>query len=172
MKTHILNGQWDALNFFRKLSETNKLAISKNFKFCIVSGLNGLEEAVQNAQYADNFICISEISDGYMEINNTPRTRRIITVFLAMKHRAEDMSARAACMDTMRELFRQFMSLLMLEKVKLEQNCIYIDSRISFNEIDRYFFTGGAGAFFQIAYDVFTDLRFNEDDWSTTPFAI
>jgi hypothetical protein len=68
-------------------------------------------------------------------------------------------------METMRELFRQFMSVLILERVKLEQNRIYLDPRISFNEIDRYFFSGCACAYFQIAIDVFTDLRYNENEW-------
>ncbi|MEE1022885.1 MAG: hypothetical protein U0L83_07130, partial [Muribaculaceae bacterium] len=82
-----------------------------------------------------------------------------------MRHAAEDMAARAECMETMRELFRQFMSRLLPEKVRLEQNCIYLDPRISFNEIDRYFFNGAAGAYFQIAVDVFTDLRYRAEEW-------
>ena len=62
-------------------------------------------------------------------------------------------------------VFRQFMSKLILEKTKLEQLCIYIDPRTSFNEIDRYFFSGCACAYFQIAVDVYTDLRINTDEW-------
>lgn len=99
------------------------------------------------------------------ELNNTPRTRCVKTIFFAMRHAAEDIEARAECMEIMRELFRQFMSRLLPEKVRLEQNCIYLDPRISFNEIDRYFFSGAAGAYFQIAVDVFTDLRYNADEW-------
>lgn len=75
------------------------------------------------------------------------------------------LDTSAECMETMSELFRQFMSRLLPEKVRLEQNCIYLDPRISFNEIDRYFFNGAAGAYFQIAVDVFTDLRYNPDEW-------
>ena len=37
---------WDAADFFRRLTETNKLARSKNFKFCLVSSLEGFEEAL------------------------------------------------------------------------------------------------------------------------------
>ena len=84
-----------------------------------------------------------------------------------MRHTAEDMEAHAECMETMRELFRQFMSRLLPEKVRLEQNCIYLDPRITFYEIDRYFFSGAAGAYFQIAVDVYTDLRYNADEWDT-----
>lgn len=163
--TAILNGRWDAAAFFKSLCATNRLAQSEDFTFCRVSGLDGFEEAVNQMQSASAFVCVSDIADGYTELNNTPRTRRVKTVFFAMRHAAEDMAARSECMEIMRELFRQFMTRLILEKVKLEQNCIYLDPRISFNEIDRYFFSGAAGAYFQIAVDVFTDLRYNADEW-------
>lgn len=161
---------WDATSFFELLTSTNKLAISEGFTFCRVSGFEGFEEALGSMQSSNAFICVSDIADGYTELNNSPRTRRIKTVFFAMRHAIDDMEARNSCMETMRELFRQYMSVLILEKVKIEQDCIYLDPRISFNEIDRYFFSGCACAYFQIAIDKFTDLRYNEDEWgeSTT----
>ena len=67
----------------------------------------------------------------------------------------------------MRELFRQFMSVLILEKTRLAENSIYLDSRISFTEIDKYFYTGGACAFFQIAVDTYTSLVYNPEEWTT-----
>ena len=112
------------------------------------------------------FVCVSDIADGYTDLNNTPRTRRVKTVFLAMRHAADEMEARTECMEILRELFRQFMSRLLPEKVRLEENCIYLDPRISFTEIDRYFFSGAACAYFQIAVDVYTDLRYNPDEWN------
>ena len=124
-----LNGRWDAAAFFESLTTTNRLAQAEGFTFCRVSGLDGFEEAVNQAQTASAFVCVSDIADGYMEMNNTPRTRRIKTGFFAMRHAAEDMAARSECMEIMRELFRQFMTRLILEKVKLEQNCIYLDPR-------------------------------------------
>ena len=150
-------GQWDAAAFFERLAATNILAQKEHFIFCRVSGLE--------MQTASAFVCVSDIADGYTELNNTPRTRRVKTVFLAMRHAAEDMEARSECMETMRELFRQFASQLILEKTRLEENCIYIDPRITFNEIDRYFFSGCACAYFQIAVDCYTDLRYNADEW-------
>lgn len=157
---------WNATQFFEELAAKNLLAQREHFRFCSVSGLDGFEEALQTVQTTTAFICVSDIADGYTELNNTPRTRRVKTVFLAMRHAPENMDARNECMETMRELFRQFMSVLTLERVKLEQNCIYLDPRISFNEIDRYFFSGCACAYFQIAVDVFTDLRYNPDEWN------
>lgn len=65
----------------------------------------------------------------------------------------------------MRELFRQFMSVMIQDKVKGEEENIYLDPRISFQEIDRYFLSGCACAYFQVATDVYTDLRYNSQEW-------
>ena len=158
-------GIWDATEYFEHLTATNRLAKREGFTFCRVSGLDGFEEALGKMQHSTAFVCVSDIANGYTELHNTPRTRRVKTVFIAMRHQIDDMKARTTCMDIMRELFRQFMSKLILEKTKLENHCIYLDPRISFNEIDRYFFSGCACAFFQVAVDVFTDLRLNPDEW-------
>ena len=166
----MLKNDWSATDFFQNLVANNKLAVAEGFTFCKVSGLEGFEEALHAMQQATAFCCVSDIADGYTELNNTPRTRRVKTVFLAMRHAIDDMDARNECMEIMRELFRQLMSVLTLERVKLEQNCIYLDPRISFNEIDQYFFSGCACAYFQVAVDVFTDLRFSEDDWNVRMF--
>ena len=98
-------------------------------------------------------------------MNNTPQTRRVKTVFLEMRHTINDMTARERCIEIMRELFRQYMSVLIQEQTRLQQNNIYIDPRVSFQEIDKYFFTGCACAYFQIAVDTFTDLQYNEAEW-------
>ena len=111
------------------------------------------------------FVCVSDMSQGYIALANTPRTRRVKTIFLAMRHAIDDMEARLSCMETLREVFRQFMSKLILERTKLEQNCIFLDERITFNEMNEYFFSGCACAYFQIAVDTFTDLRWNADEW-------
>lgn len=157
---------WDATSFFEGLTKRNKFAQSKKFTFCRVSGLDGFEEALAKMLTKSAFVCVSDISQGFTDINNTPHTRRVKTVFLAMRHSLDNMVARQTCMDTMRELFRQFMSVLILEQTRLQQHSIYVDPRISFQEIDRYFFSGCACAYFQIAVDTYTDLQFNEAEWT------
>ena len=55
---------WDAADFFRRLTESNKLARSKNFKFCLVSSLEGFEEALARMQSSTAFVCVSDVSSG------------------------------------------------------------------------------------------------------------
>ncbi|WP_443865688.1 hypothetical protein [Leyella stercorea] len=159
------NINWDATAFFASLTEKNKFAKAHGFVFARVSGLDGFEEVLQQLQSATAIVAVSDISQGYIEVNNSPHTRRVKTVFLAMRHAILDMEARQMCMNIMRELFRQFMSKLILEKTKQEQNNIFLDPRISFQEIDQYFFSGCACAFFQIAVDTYTDLRYDPTEW-------
>ena len=159
------NINWDAVAFFEHLTKTNKLAQKEGFLFCRVSGLEGFEECIHALQSTANFIAVSDIAQGYTELNTTPHTRRVKTVFFAIRHTFDDMEARQECMDIMRELFRQFMSTLIQENTRVEEEHIYLDPRISFQEIDRYFLSGCACAFFQVATDVYTDLRYNQEEW-------
>lgn len=161
----IKNYNWDATAFFERIASRNKLARKEHFSFHRVSGLDGFEECLHSMQNSVAFIAVSDIAQGFTELNNTPHTRRVKTVFLAMRHAIDDMKARQECMDIMRELFRQFMSVLIQERTRVEQEHIYLDPRISFQEIDRYFFSGCACAFFQVATDVYTDLRYNQEEW-------
>lgn len=157
-------GSWDSAAFFESLTRHNILAQSYGFTFCRISGLQGLEDALQRD--ALNLVCISDVSEGYVELDVSPHNRSVKTVFMAMRHEVEDMDGRMRCMEVMREIFRQFMSVLIREKIKLEEAHIFIDPRINFNEIEQYFFTGAACCFFNIAVDVVTDLRLNRAEWS------
>ena len=143
---------WDATSFFERLTAINILARNKKFRFCKVSGLQGFEDALAAMQTTTAFVCVS-------------RTRRVKTVFFAMRHQLGNMAARLDCFDTMRELFRQYMSVLILEQTKLQERSLYLDPRIRFSEIPEYFASGCACASFQIAVDIYTDLRFNQSEW-------
>lgn len=161
---------WNASRFFRGLTAMSPLAKENGFTFCQVSGLEGFEEALQKLQSHTAFVCVSNLSEGFIELDNTPHSRKVKTVFLAMRHAIDDMDARQECMEIMQELFRQYMSVLVLEKTRLQEESIYLDSRIKFSEIDEYFFSGCACAFFQIAFDIYTDLVFNPNDWDGQAF--
>ena len=160
------DSNWNASAFSEDLTRRNKLAQEKGFRFCRVSGLDGFEEALQAMLSTTAFVCVSDLSQGFTALNNTPRTRRVKTVFLAMRCAVDDMEARQQCLDTMQELFRQFMSVLIQEETRLRERFIYLDPRITFHEIDRYFFSGATCAFFEIAIDKYTDLRFNPEEWN------
>ena len=87
---------WDATSFFERLTDTNILARNKKFRFCKVSGLQGFEDALATLQTTTAFVCVSDTAEGYTELNNSPRTRRVKTVFFAMRHQLGNMAADKA----------------------------------------------------------------------------
>lgn len=162
----MMNFQFDAEGFFKELTKKNKLATSLGFAFGSCSGIDGFYDAVAQNNSAPNIIVIDDSSEGYLSLVNSPFARSVKTLFLSMRHKASDQNARNFALEQMREIFRQFMSVLIRERTKLEEQGIYIDQRIQFNEIDSYFCTGAACAYFQIAVDVPQSLCFNPQEWT------
>lgn len=156
---------WNAADFFEQLIKKNKLAQEAGFRFARVSSLEGFHDAINTTISAKALMAVSDTSSGAMMVAGAPRTRRVKTVFLFMRHGVNDNKARENALAKLEELFRQLMSALILEKTKLTEDHLFIDDRISFTEIDKYFFTGGACAYFQIAVDTATDISYNADEW-------
>lgn len=162
---------FNAAEFFRSLTESNLFAREHGFRFEMVSDLEGFLDALASMQTSSPLVCVSDTSEGEISITNAPSTRRLKTVFLFMPHpiSADWASRRLKCFEIMRELFRQFMSVLLKEITRIRLGGVYIDPQISFQEIDRYFFSGGACAFFTIAIDQNLSLVFNPQEWLTNP---
>lgn len=156
---------WDASAFFRSLTEANVFAHEHDFCFKSVSGLDGFLELISSALKMKAVVAVNDSSKGQMTLADTPHSRKVKSVFMFMRHKAGDVEARDRCLSIMNELFRQFMSVLIRERIKLREGCIYVDENISFNEIDRYFYTGGACAYFQIAYDKYVSLEYDPEEW-------
>lgn len=159
------NFKWDAVAFFRTLTEANRLTQSKGFIFNRVSGLEGFQDALQSINLRKPIVAVSDSSSGVLYTDNSPHTERVELVFIGVPYRIDDMAARENAMNIVREVFRQFSTRIMLEKVRLEQNSIYIDERIPLTEIDRYTFSGMACAYFNIRVTTYTNLVLNPDEW-------
>lgn len=164
-----ISGEWDAEAYFKRLLERNRLAISNEIQFCRVSGLQGLEDMLHLAQSAKGFFAVSDISDGFITIGSSAKNRRVKTVFIAMNHAESDMDARSRCMNIMRELFRQMMTVLSRDRKSLMRANVFIDERVQFSEVEQYFFVGCACAYFQIALDSTTPMCICDADWTEAP---
>lgn len=158
---------WDAEAFFRKLTESSKLAAEMGAKFCAVSGPQGFEDVLSSMKSTKAFVAVCSEEDGAIDIDNTPHSQFVYIIFLAERYKVDKMDARKNALKRLRRLFAQFASVLIQEKIRLEQDAIYIDSKIRFKEIDKYFFSGAACAFFQVSVTHYSDISFNEDKWTT-----
>ena len=166
----MFTGTWSAVSFFSRLTAKNKLARQHNFTIAEVSGLQGFLDAISQAQTCPNVIAIDDTSDGYSDIANSPHSRMIKTIYTAMRHTPGDPKARRECLAIMHENSmvpnkQAYINVIIREKTRLEEDMIYLDSRISFSEMDKYFCTGQACAFFQLTIDTDTNLVYNPDEW-------
>jgi hypothetical protein len=157
--------EWNPVAFYEGLTKRNKLAKAKHFVFCKVSGLQGMVEAVAKMQSTANFVMVADNAAGYTELDNSPHTRRTNTVFIGMRHKLGDMTARATCLSTIKELNRQFLSKLIMEKTLLAENAQYLDPRINLQEAPSALIPGTAVCMFEVAVDTYIDLSYNEKEW-------
>lgn len=156
---------------FRSLTEKNVLCRRHGFRFMMVSDLEGFSDALESMKANVPLVCLSDCTSGAIDIDNAPSVRTIRTVFLYMPHplRENYQKRRQEALSTMREIFRQFMTVLLLEVTNLRMDGIYLDRQVMFTEIDRYFFSGGACAYFQITTDKATDLVLRKEEWTDNP---
>ena len=118
--------QLGRIRIFERLTGMNRFAREHAYRFARVSSLDGFHGALGEMTSTTAFVAVSDISQGGIDIENSPHTRRVKTVFLAKRHAVDDMKARDRCMDNMRELFRQFMSVLIQEKNSARRKqCFY-----------------------------------------------
>ena len=159
---------WSASDFFEKLVAENKLAVEHEFRFRKITGLDGLEEALASMQSTKNFVFVQENAAGYTALDNSPHTRKVRTVFIAMRYKKDDMAAYRRCMDTIAELQRQFCSRLILERTRVQENMQFIDPRINLQEVSQYLIPGTAICMFEISVDSYIDLSYDPSEWNTT----
>ena len=156
---------WSAVDFYRGLTEHNRLAKEKHFVFARVSGLEGLQEAIARMQSTAAFVMVADNAAGYTELEPTPHYRSMNTVFLAMRHAMGDMTARETCLKTIKELNRQFCSKLLMQKTLLQENAQYLDPRINLQEAPSHLIPGTAICMFEVAVDTYVDMSYNPEEW-------
>lgn len=158
---------FNAYDYFEKICTKNKLARSGQFEFCRVTGLEGMEEALNNFRKTETFFCIDATNDGStVQVNGGFFKRRVFTVFLLKRYKFGDMSAHQEALNICRTLFDQICSRMLLDREILLGDLIYLNTdRIHFREMEKYFLSGCAGIYFMIDIDEPLDLSYEPEQW-------
>lgn len=158
---------FDGYAYFAQLCTKNKLSLQEQFKFCRVTGLGGMEEALANLKRERCFFCIDDTTDGAtIRRSGGFYKRRVYTVFLLKRYKFGDMSAHRDALNVCRQLFDQIVSRMLIDKDKLDSDLIYMNTdRIHFREMEKYFLSGCAGIYFMIDVDEPLDLRYEAEEW-------
>lgn len=96
----------DAINFFdgheyfKDLTEKNKLAKASAFFPCSCSGINSLQDVLEYFRKQSAFVCIDDTNDASTEqIGGGWFKKRTFTVFLLIRYKFDDMKDRAEKLD-------------------------------------------------------------------------
>ena len=156
---------WDVSAFFKDLTARNKLAKQYGFQFVQISGLTGLEDAIESMQRYNAFVCVSDAPMSSLELGNTPHFNRATMVVLAMRHKIDDAAARKQCIAIMTELFRQFMSKVQQYDEQLKQNMMYLDNHVTLQVFNKYLTPGTTCMEFEITTVSYADFSYQAEEW-------
>lgn len=160
---------FDAHVYFRELCSHNKLASEGGFHFCTCSGIESLQEPLQNYRTRSAFFCVDDTTDSavFRGRGGGHYVRRVFTVFLLRRYRIDDLTDRQAQLDVCRRLFNQLLSKMIVDEDELHNELVYLrtDNVLS-RELGQYFLSGCTGLYFMVEVSEPVDLVYNEEQWT------
>jgi len=142
------------------------LATKSSYKFARVSGVQGLEEILENSRRESRFFAIDDSQDGqtFRGAGGAFFERRAYTVFILARTTYADMDARATVMAEARAIFRNIVSRMIKEKYDIQ----VVDlNRIQFYEVPPAFAHGTSGIYFIFNVENPVDLTYDADAWES-----
>ena len=158
---------FDAHAYFCNLCNRNMLTVQHDFHACTVSGIESLQEPLQQFRQKTAFLAVDDTNDSaIVQHSGGWFKKRTFTVFLMMRYRMDDMDDRRAKLAVCREIYRQFVSRMIVDKEDLSNELIYLNTaRIMSRELGTYFMSGCTGLYFMAEVLEPVDLVYNEEEW-------
>jgi len=157
---------WNAVDYFETLNGKLKATQGK-YKFCRVSGLNGLEDILTNFSAANAFMAIDDTDDGAtLQIGGGFFNRRSFVVYVLKKYDINNMVEREAVMNETRGIYTDLISKLILDQQNVSELAFLDKTKVSFYEVPGYFAAGTTGLYFIFSVDQPVDLVFNQANWN------
>ena len=159
---------FDAQAYFKNLTERNKLAMQYGFYPCACSGINSLEDMLLNFQSKGAFVSVDDTNDSQISRQGAGFfAKRTITVFVLRRYKFGDMTSRKEALDVCRRLYRQFVSRLLVDSARIENDFTYLNTdRIFYRELGEYYLNGLTGLYFMIDVNEPEDLRYDAAEWT------
>ena len=159
---------FDAIDYFKRMSSANRLAVEHKFKFCTCSGIETLQEPLDEFRTTSAFFCVDDTNDGAMfrGKNGGWYKKRTFTVFLMYRHEFNNMPERAERLDVCRRLFNQVVSKLIVDADDLSNDLVYLDTgNILSREFGQYVLNGCTGLYFMIDVTEPVNLEYDSEQW-------
>ena len=156
---------WNAVTYFQTLHSKLKLT-NFDYHFCRVSGLNQLEDVLNNYSRKDAFFAVDDSDDGHtVSTSGGYFNRRTIAVFILKKFNINDMVQREEVLNECRSIYISLLSKILVDKNSIPELAYVDNSRIPYHEVPGQFAGGTAGLYFVIAIDEPISLVYNATEW-------
>ena len=155
---------FDPITYMKTLHSKMKLTTSK-YRFETVSGLNALEGILDHSRTDKYFFAVDDSQDGmtFRGAGGTYFERRPYTVFILGKADYGKMDQRAAVLIEAKEIFRNILSKLILDKKSISVLDI---ERIQFYEVPPAFAAGCSGLYFIFNVENPVNLVYDATAWN------
>ena len=143
--------QFDAIAYFKQLTEENVTCRLYNFVATTCSGPDTVQGVMQQFRRTANFVIVSDTVD-----SNTH------------SYKQDDMADREEKLNVCRYIFRQFLSRLLHDKEMeiYDDQMEFLDlTHVYSTELGRWSMNGVTGLYFMVTSDEPVDLQYDESLW-------
>jgi len=156
---------FNPVNYMEQLHGELKLT-SEKYKFVRVSGVNALEEVLNNTRRNTHFFAVDDSADGttFRGAGAGYYERRPYTVFILGKTDYGDMDERAAVLSEAQTIYRHLMSRLIKDKLQIP---VLDMERIRFYEVPPAFAAGCSGLYFVFNVENPVNLVYDSEAWNS-----
>ena len=145
----------------------NQLLLTKDkYRFAKVSGVNALEQVLDNSRREKYFFAVDDSQDGitFRGAGSGYFERRPYTVYILGKADYGDMAARETVIAEAKTIYRHIMSRLIKDKLEIP---VLNMERISFYEVPPAFASGCSGIYFIFNVEIPVNLVYDAAAWTT-----
>ena len=159
---------FDALTYFKKLAESNRLCLQHGFKAVFCSGPDSIEGVMQQFQKTANFVMIDDTTDQNLYSEGVSYfKRRVYTVFVLAAYRWDDMEDREDKLNLCRKIFQQFVRRMIWDKNNREDaddDMTFLNvEKVYSKEFGRYTMNGVTGLYFMVENDEPEEMDYEDE---------
>ena len=164
------SNMFDAISYFKEMTERNLLAVREEFLPVTISGPDNLEGLFEEYRDHDRFVAVSDTSTGNLSSPDGTygfTKHRAYTVFVLSGYEYGNMEDRQQQLELCRKLFRQFVSKIIHDKYEYTDEMRFVDTQtIPNQELGRYYLSGMTGLFFTVYVHEPIDLVYYDEEWA------
>ena len=159
---------FDALHYFERLAQQNRLCRENDFRPVFCSGPDSIEGIMQEYQKTANFVCIDDTTDQNLYSEGVSYfKRRVYTVFILASYRWDDMEDREQKLNLCREVFRQFVRRMIWDRAQREvegDDMTFLNvEKVYSKEFGRYTMSGVTGLYFMVENDEPESMEYEDE---------